>query len=695
MIINNSPLGFSKSDENCTDCREDNFMLPVALVDNPQFQVNSSCTEITGGGLKSDCESNQIGPYTEDFQRYQGDTLQDMIPEYLISTEDINFTEFQSGGNIFSTEVGFLPANRCFWLRYTITGYLSGFIQTIADAGETKRTTGPNPAREANGTYTELYCTDSDGRLRFQIGNDDTPEELNTFILSNIFIGCIRYSELYDLLGDEVDIALVTYGSQTSICKPVTANSVIAELREVPFMPGQVYKICFTIAGSTQGQVDLLFNSTTPLAFPGNGRHCVELTYEDITYNTKLDFEMTAAFNGCIQDIEVFLVPEFRIAAFDMEGNEVEDILNIDQVGNALKLSFQTSAAGNCYRIGISDNCSNYRNQFYGNILDAEGYYSEPISNEDFGPWGKIFKGEFNAWAFTPLGWAESSGGEFTNYFIIRDSICYNKLYDAVFNLTIDDNGNPIGQIEVCVELAGSSYCQTINTPGASETITFTDILSAISEAQANIDLFCPNDYCSLVGPNYLTVLISLKSVVKNNANAPLIEFTTGTDSTLTMDVEPGQFCPEYFSVPLAVSIAAPCDTVLVKYRNSQNAFDFDYSSSEFSEEQGFYNSLRIPGKLWNPTYPREIQIQKNSTGFRTNYYADVDKTYLLSAGRLTEFIHDALALAIVHDYVNIDGKELVCSSEEYSPEWNKDTTSATVELEFYLQQSRKLNTKC
>lgn len=692
MIINNSPLGFSKESTQC-DCASNNWSQLVALNDVPTWQIATKCDEITGNSRRLPCESNLIGPYSEDFKRYSAGFVEEgLIDSVILGADEIRFIAFDDAGNLFATEENFLTPNTCYNISYTITGYTEGWIQTVVGSGGAK---GAN-AREANGTYSEIYCTDGDGRLIFQVGTNDTVDP-STFVLSNVFINCIRYSQLYEIENIDPGDPTPTFNTLSSICKddqPYAAE-VLISLREVPFMVGQTYKICFTISESNAGSIDLLFGPTTPITYTGNGRYCAEIEYVDATFVTQLQFEMSDDFVGCLSEITVYLVPVIQVGLFDEDGNEVEGALSTEQIGSTLKVEMNATVPEGCYRIGVADNCSNYRNQFYGNILDAEGYYSETLISEDVGVWGQIIKGENNLKAFTPYGWAESSGGDFINYFIIRDSICYNKLYDAEFNLTIDDNGNPIGQIEICVELAGSAYCQTIFSPGTSETLIFTDILSAISKEHADFDLFCPNYYCSLVGDNYLTVFINLKSVVKNNSNAPLVEFTTGADTTLTMDTEPQQFCPEYMSVPLKVTTAGPCDSLLIKYRNDNDAFDIDYTSEGYTEADGFYNKIRIFAKLWKSSWPRTTETQKNSDGTRTKYYADLDKKYQLSTEPLPEFMHDALSEALEHRTLIIDDKNLVCDSDDYSPEWNKSTMLAPVEVELFLQQSRKLNTEC
>lgn len=697
MIIDNSPLGFSKSRSGC-DCRADNFSLPIALTDSQQWQVDIACQELTGGTEKLPCEENQIGPYTQDMQRYLGDTEQGLLSTYLISATDIRFEDFQSGGNLFSTEPGFLQPNRCYWLRYTISSYIEGWIQTIVgSAPEGERTTGPNPARRANGTYTEVYCTDAEGRLRFQVGPDDDPEDVATFILSNIFIGCIRYSELYAFTGEEEDLELTTFSSQTTICKETTTSPVHIALREQPFIVGQTYRICFTISGSTAGLVELLFGPTTPIEYVGNGNYCVEIEYVDETYSTMLAFSMTEAFDGCLGDITVYLVPDYQIALYDNEGYEVEGMLNIQQIGSTLKIELSPSVLPGCYQIGIADNCSNYRNQFYGNILLNEAY-SELLDLPSTGKY-MPFTIVDGVYSLDFVGWDDLPNGTYTfvHYFVMRDAVCYQKLYDFLFNFSLTENGNDISTIGIFVYLAGDLVgTDTQPSPGASVAFSFEDLIAG-PESGDNCESYSTDNasFCALVGKNALLVEI-VTEITKANNTDPVISFNANNfDSYAVMDQDPMQFCPEYFSIPLNVSTEPACDTILIKYRNPQDAFDFDYTSEGYREEDGFYNQIRIEGRLWKPNHPKTKLLQKASTGRRTNYYSDVDKKMTLTTGLLPEHLHDALALALEHETLIIEDVELVCESEEYAPTWDKSSELASVEVELFVQQRRKLNTKC
>jgi hypothetical protein len=162
-------------------------------------------------------------------------------------------------------------------------------------------------------------------------------------------------------------------------------------------------------------------------------------------------------------------------------------------------------------------------------------------------------------------------------------------------------------------------------------------------------------------------------------------------------EMQPNQFCPEFMSQCLKVveTASQSCDTLLIKYRSDQDAFGFDYTSAGYTEADGFYNSMRIPAKLWKANYPKTKEVQKMSNGRRNAYYTDIDKKYILSTAPLPEYIHDALSNAVDHEILIIDGKELVSEQTDYSPSWNKSSALAPVEVELFLQKPRTLSTLC
>lgn len=648
MIIDNTSLGFSDSQNDC-DCRGDEFCQLVAKEDNPVWQITAECSELTGGTTKQPCESNQIGVYTADFY-----TDVPLSEEVIITDSYIKFIEAQSAANAVRTADLFLAPNTCYFLRYSVTSYLGGYIQTKNGF-----------QRTANGTYTEIYCTDEFGFFQFTYGPDDNPEVLTSLILSNIFIGCIRYSSLYDIDITEGQEEAFKYISQTSFEKTeTTANVIEVSLKDTSsLIIGLVYKICFTIFDAVSGTVDMNFGSASPVPFSSNGRHC-----DSYLLGGSTDFSLTLStdFVGKVGDISIELVPEIKAELFDCEGNIVEDGLTLTPIENTVKLEISDDVPEGCYNIGIADSCANFKHQFYGNVLDVPDKFSETINTTT------------GAWTATP---PPNEEGFWVNRILFKDAVCCGKLYTGTFIIGYsgEEELPTITYFSITIIIGGLQYNQVITPPLTLDNPYQFDFSS--------IEAGCEN--------SDIEILLEYQWESSEDILFGTLNLDNG-DTFLNMDAD--QMCPEKFSRCLKVVEAASCcpePTVLIKYRNDNNAFGFDYVSEGYRLEDGFYNQLRIPAKVWKASYPKTTKIQKNSNGLRSKYFADVDKKFVLNTGRLPEEMHDALSIALEHNTVLIDEIEYVCSSEDYEPEWNKSSALATVEVELFAQLPRKVNTKC
>lgn len=650
MIINNTSLGFM---DQAADCRNDKFCQIVAKEDNPVWQISAVCEELTGGSEKLPCESNIISyPYTDKFETNAVISEQIIISDTYIKFVDADTDVFVQ---VYTPELTLEP-NKCYFLRYSVTAYEKGSVRTT---GGTDRT--------ANGTYFEIYCTDSTGQLIFEYG-DPSPESLTTLTLSNIFIGCIRYGEIYDIQTGEGDESVWTFVSQTAIEKTETSTApvVISWIDTSSLVLGLTYKVCITISQATGGDVTVDFGSDSEV-YAANGRFC-----KDIVLVSTTDFTITLSedFIGIVSDFSVELVPEIKAELFDCEGNMIEDGLNVDQIGNYAKITLGEVDSG-CYSIGVVDSCSNYKKQFYGNVLDVENKYSTTI-NTSTGAWTK----EYNP-----------DAEEYQDSIKFFDAVCCGKIYDATINVSYTDGEEGSVDFEyltVSIIIGGIQYDQTINFPSTLANpmvFEFTNIIAGCENT--DIEILFTYLWSSASGLLIATMGLegSSEEVVK---------------SEITMDE--GQICPEKYSRCLKiVESASSCDgqTVLIKYRNDNNAFGFDYTSDGFTLSDGFYNMMRIVGQVWKAAYPKTKNIQKSSSGRRTLYFSDVDKKFILNTGLLPEEMHDALSIALEHNTLLIDGVEFVCASEDYEPEWTKNSALAPVEVELFAQRNRMVNTKC
>jgi len=346
MIIDNSALGFSSTQNDC-NCQSEDFCLLVSKEDNPTWQVAATCGELTGGEEKQPCESNQIGLYTDDFY-----TDVPLNTEVIITDTYIQFIWAQSAANTVRTADLFLLPNTCYFLRYSVTSYIGGYIQTKNGI-----------QRNANGTYSEVYCTDEDGFLQFTYGPDDNPEVLTSLILSNIFIGCIRYSSLYTVSGlDEEDASLFRYISQTAFEKTgSSADAVDVTLNNSDdLIVGKQYTFCITIYEAVSGTVTVTIGDDT-FDFTTNGRHCETVTFAQTTPPNEFKVTLSTDFVGKVSDITINMVPEFKAELFDCEGNVITDGLDITQINDTIKIEIGADVEDGCYNIGIASSCDDYK----------------------------------------------------------------------------------------------------------------------------------------------------------------------------------------------------------------------------------------------------------------------------------------------------------------------------------------------
>lgn len=134
-----------------------------------------------------------------------------------------------------------------------------------------------------------------------------------------------------------------------------------------------------------------------------------------------------------------------------------------------------------------------------------------------------------------------------------------------------------------------------------------------------------------------------------------------------------GGYCSEPFNVKQAHSC-----TKLLMWRNDENAFGFNYEDFTL-----YLHSMRVRSKLWQMTFRKNKKVFTDSAGDR-----DIRSSVTTEAVKFTIddsplYIHQALAIALEHDYFEVDGVPYVNEEEEYNPLWRKSSLLApsTVEL--------------
>lgn len=146
----------------------------------------------------------------------------------------------------------------------------------------------------------------------------------------------------------------------------------------------------------------------------------------------------------------------------------------------------------------------------------------------------------------------------------------------------------------------------------------------------------------------------------------------------------------EYFSQCLAFIASTACgDTLLIQYRNRNNAFGFDYSNP------AYINSIRVAGKLKHPTFPDESSVQTLSDNTNAVINSRVQKLWQVSLNDLPDYIHAALAVARRHSVFTIDGVDFVCAEGDYAPNWRNSSQFAPVQFEAFDQSFDGVSTYC
>lgn len=134
----------------------------------------------------------------------------------------------------------------------------------------------------------------------------------------------------------------------------------------------------------------------------------------------------------------------------------------------------------------------------------------------------------------------------------------------------------------------------------------------------------------------------------------------------------------------IEINRVSNCETKIVKYKHSTDAYDFEYA-----DNPTFYQQFRLHlmfGRI--PKFPIKEKLYRQSDGvFRVTQVA-IDKELVLKTGYFDMNAHMALQLALKHDSVYIDGV-LFANRGEYEIEGDDDEllTNLTTAKTAILQQ--------
>lgn len=132
------------------------------------------------------------------------------------------------------------------------------------------------------------------------------------------------------------------------------------------------------------------------------------------------------------------------------------------------------------------------------------------------------------------------------------------------------------------------------------------------------------------------------------------------------------------------------CHSVVIKYRNQSNAFNFDYTDAP----QDFYQQMRVSGYIRTPSYQITEKIYRRHDGTFKNTGVTVDKKYLFLSDQFDEVNLDALVVASKHDEFIIDDIEYNAQGDITIVD-NEGSNLATAQITIYEQGFNQGNVSC
>lgn len=404
------------------------------------------------------------------------------------------------------------------------------------------------------------------------------------------------------------------------------------------------YRITITATGITQGSVDVYFSAT----YIGTIDHDGEFVFsgKNGAYNQIYLYKDTD-FDGCLSvDLLEELCSTFALVWYDSEDTAHDTILgsNTDgffQFGESVGFSKLVSAleltVGQCYSFCLKTNCGEqtvitngtFPNNLNGWTQDGAGF-----------TWS-AFKA-----SFTYAGQPEAG--------LWQDALTVGVCYDySVTFLPADGMANELWEIRNGSTVLYSNNFLTATTITVTGTFTATDTafgVYAISTAHGYVD--------------DIIVTISVNCTEAEGCTDSILIKTYSTD----------------------------CENKIIKYRNNESAFGFDYESTGFT---GFYFYLRLDSQFQKPKYPEETETFEDSAGADVLLYFKGRKSRILAIKQTSELMHDAIFLARRHDEFLVDGVDYVVIKGDYSPAWNEASDLAPSEIELTKRTQLFENSYC
>jgi hypothetical protein len=108
------------------------------------------------------------------------------------------------------------------------------------------------------------------------------------------------------------------------------------------------------------------------------------------------------------------------------------------------------------------------------------------------------------------------------------------------------------------------------------------------------------------------------------------------------------------------IQVSKSLQTKVVKFKHSQDAYGFEYSSNP-----SFYQQFRLElvfGRI--ASFPVIEKVYRQQDGKYRNQNVSIDKQYTLKTGYFDEITHEGLLVALKHSDIYIDGVKYFSQGE-------------------------------
>ena len=152
-----------------------------------------------------------------------------------------------------------------------------------------------------------------------------------------------------------------------------------------------------------------------------------------------------------------------------------------------------------------------------------------------------------------------------------------------------------------------------------------------------------------------------------------------------------------------AFHLRSTADTLskLMRYRSDDNQMDFIYQDENNATLPNAWNQLRLPILIRDATQTHERQVYLRSDGTTLKLQERIGKQYTLETDYLPEPVHERIALALAHDYVELYDDTTqrwlpFVLSGDYEVEWPENQYAlAPAKAELTLAQYKTVNSYC